>query len=92
MTVKMRFSSTMLQFTGELERELDVGGETIGNILEQLSKEYGDGFRSRLLQDGEVRRFINVYIDGEDIRYNGGMDASVPDGAEVSILPAISGG
>ena len=92
MTVKMRFSSTMLQFTGELERELDVGGETIGNILEQLSKEYGDGFRSRLLQGGEARRFINVYIDGEDIRYNGGMDASVPDGAEVSILPAISGG
>ena len=92
MTVKLRFSSALLQFTGGLERNLDADGDTVGAILERLAVEYGDDFRSRLFQGSEVRRFINVYINGEDIRYLGGTTALVPNGAEVAILPAISGG
>lgn len=92
MAVNLRFSSALLQFTEELERSLDAGGSTVSIILERLASEYGEGFRSRLFQGAEVRRFINIYINGEDVRYLGGLTARVPDGAEVAILPAISGG
>jgi molybdopterin converting factor small subunit len=47
---------------------------------------------ARVLEDGEVRRFINIYVDGDDIRFSDGMATEVTDGAEVSIVPAVAGG
>ena len=51
-----------------------------------------DGLRDRITEDGELRRFVNVYVGGEDIRFGQGLDTPVGDGDEITILPAVAGG
>jgi molybdopterin converting factor small subunit len=64
---------------------------TIGGIIMEMENRH-PGIAERLLEDGEVRRFINIYVDGDDIRFSDGMATEVTDGAEVSIVPAVAGG
>jgi MoaD family protein len=67
-------------------------GATIGEVLEKLVAEY-PGMAGQVLQeDGSLHRFVNIYVDDDDVRYLSGLDTPVPDGAEVSILPAVAGG
>jgi len=69
-----------------------VEGATVGEALDALYAEHGD-LRSRIAgEDGELRRFVNVYLGGEDIRFLDGLATAVPDGAELTILPAVAGG
>ena len=69
-----------------------VEGATIGEVLDALYAEHGE-LRDRIAgEDGEPRRFVNVYLGGEDIRYLDGLSTEVSDGAEVTILPAVAGG
>jgi len=68
-----------------------VDGETVGEVLDALYREFGD-LRERIADDGGLRRFVNVYIGGEDIRFLDGLDTPVSDGDEVTILPAVAGG
>lgn len=69
-----------------------VQGATVGEALEALYEEHGE-LRERLSgDDGGLRRFVNVYIGGEDIRFLDGLDTTVEDGAELTILPAVAGG
>ena len=68
-----------------------VEGATVGEALEALYEEYGE-LRDRLSDDGGLRRFVNVFVGGEDIRFLDGLDTSVEDGDEVTILPAVAGG
>ena len=69
-----------------------VEGGTVGEVLEALYGEYGE-LRSRLAgDDGSLRRFVNVYLSGEDIRFLDGLATPVADGDEVTILPAVAGG
>ena len=51
-----------------------------------------EGLRDRIAEDGDLRRFVNVYVGGEDIRFLDGLDTPVQDGAELTILPAVAGG
>lgn len=89
-SVKVRIPSQLRQLTGgEGMIEMDAG--TIGGIIMELEN-LNPGIAERLLDNGEVRRFINVYIDGDDIRFADGMETEVPDGAEISIVPAVAGG
>lgn len=64
---------------------------TVGGVLERL---YGDHpeLRNRMMDGAELRRFVNVYVADEDIRFGDGLDTTVEDGAEVTILPAVAGG
>lgn len=71
--------------------EVTVDGGTVGSALESLFAQHGE-LRSRLTEDGELRRFVNVYLDGEDIRYLDGVDTALPAGSELTILPAVAGG
>lgn len=90
MSVKIRIPSQLRQLTGgEGMAQIDAG--TVGAIIMELENKY-PGIAERLLDNGELRRFINVYIDGEDIRFAEGLETQVPDGAEVSIVPAVAGG
>lgn len=73
------------------EGEIAVEGATVGAALEQVFERH-DGLRERLTENGEVRRFVNVYVAGEDIRFGDGLETSVSDGDEVTILPAVAGG
>jgi molybdopterin synthase sulfur carrier subunit len=69
-----------------------VDGATIGEVLGKLVAEY-PGMSGQVLQDdGTLHRFVNIYVDDDDVRYLQGLDTPVPDGAEVSILPAVAGG
>lgn len=89
-SVKVRIPSQLRQLTGgEGMIEMDPG--TIGGIIMELEN-LNPGIAERLLDNGEVRRFINIYIDGDDIRFADGMETEVADGAEVSIVPAVAGG
>jgi MoaD family protein len=69
-----------------------VTGATVGEALEALYTEHGE-LRERIADDsGGLRRFVNVYLRGEDIRFLDGLDTAVADGDEVTILPAVAGG
>jgi molybdopterin synthase sulfur carrier subunit len=72
--------------------ETEVEGGTVRDVLDGLFEHF-DELRDRISDDGgALRRFVNVYVGGEDIRFMDGLDTPVPDGAEVTILPAVAGG
>jgi sulfur-carrier protein len=69
-----------------------VTGSTVGEVLDALYADHAE-LRDRVAgDDGQIRRFVNVFLDGEDIRFLDGLDTEVPDGAELTILPAVAGG
>jgi molybdopterin synthase sulfur carrier subunit len=75
---------------GEAEATIDDAG-TVGDVLDGLYDRF-DGLRERIAEDGDLRRFVNVYVGGEDIRFLDGLETTVEDGDEVTILPAVAGG
>ena len=76
--------------SGEAETTIEDAG-TVGEVLDGLYERY-DGLRERIAEDGDLRRFVNVYVGGEDIRFLDGLETAVEDGDEVTILPAVAGG
>ncbi len=82
---------TQLRAATDGESTAEVEGGTVGEVLDSLYERYGE-LRSRIAEDGGLRRFVNVYVGGEDIRFLNGLDTPVRDGDEVTILPAVAGG
>lgn len=82
---------TQLRATTGGQADLSAEGSTVGEVLDAVFAEHGD-LRDRITEDGELRRFVNVYVGGEDIRFGEGLGTAVSDGAEVTILPAVAGG
>jgi MoaD family protein len=82
---------TQLREATDGEANADVEGETVGEVLDALYDRYGE-LRNRIAEDGGLRRFVNVYVGGEDIRFLEGLETPVSDGDEVTILPAVAGG
>jgi molybdopterin synthase sulfur carrier subunit len=82
---------TQLRAATDGESVAQVSGSTVGEVLDSLYERYGE-LRSRIAEDGGLRRFVNVYVGGEDIRFLDGLDTPVEDGDEVTILPAVAGG
>ena len=82
---------TQLRAVTDGEAEAEVDGGTVGEVLDALFDRYGD-LRERICDDGELRRFVNVYVSGEDIRFSDGLETEVAEGSEVTILPAVAGG
>ena len=76
------------------EREIDIEFEgTLQGLFDVLSREYGNQFHQRIFEgDGALKRFVNVYVNGEDARYLRGLDTPIPRDATVDLLPAIAGG
>ena len=69
-----------------------VDSGTVGEVLAKLVAEY-PGLSGQVVQaDGSLHKFVNIYVDDDDVRYLDGVNTPVPDGAEVSILPAVAGG
>jgi sulfur-carrier protein len=73
------------------EEEVEVDGATVGEVLDAVFDRH-EGLRERITEDGDVRRFVNVYAAGEDIRFKEGLETEIADGDEVTILPAVAGG
>ena len=90
MAVVVKIPAQLRNLTGN-EAEVEVEGSSVGEALEALYERY-DGLRDRITEDGELRRFVNVYVGGEDIRFLDGLETAVEDGDEVTILPAVAGG
>jgi sulfur-carrier protein len=91
MAVTVKIPSQLRTAAGG-QTALAVTGGTVGEVLDALFARHED-LRSRLADEsGGLRRFVNVYVDGEDIRFGGGLETPVPEGAEVQILPAVAGG
>jgi MoaD family protein, archaeal len=88
-TVKL---PTQLRATVGGQSSVPAEGATVGEVLDKVYAEYPE-LRDRICgEDGELRRFVNVYVGGEDIRYLEGLQTPVSDGGEVQILPAVAGG
>ncbi len=91
MAVTVKIPTQLRNVTaGEAETTVDEA-TTVGEVLDGLYDRY-DGLRERIAEDGDLRRFVNVYVSGEDIRFQDGLDTPVSEGDEVTILPAVAGG
>jgi sulfur-carrier protein len=90
MSVTVKIPTQLRAATGG-QSELEVEGGTVGEVLDAVFDSH-EGLRDRITQDGDLRRFVNVYVSGEDIRFQQGLETSIEDGAEVTILPAVAGG
>ncbi|WP_373526481.1 MoaD/ThiS family protein [Nostoc sp.] len=83
---------TALQNLTDNQATLESNGSTIAELLDSLEQSF-PGIKSRLCDEkGELRRFLNFYVDSEDIRYLDGINTPLKDGDEVSIVPAVAGG
>ena len=83
---------TQLRGAAGGEAEANIDGSTVQEVLNGLFERHEE-LRSRLADDdGSLRRFVNVYVAGEDIRFLDGLSTPVADGAEMTILPAVAGG
>ncbi len=83
---------TQLRAAAGGEAETEVDGATVQEVLDGLFERY-DELRARIYDEqGGLRRFVNVYVGGEDIRFLDGLETPVSDGAELTILPAVAGG
>ena len=91
MAVTVRIPTQLRNLAGGAA-EVSVDGATVGEVLGALDRAHA-GFGERLHDDnGKLRRFVNVFLDDEDIRFLDGLDTKVADGAGVSIVPAVAGG
>ncbi len=83
---------TQLRSLSGGEGEVKVEGSTVGQVLAGLETAH-PGFSARLFgDDGQLRRFVNVFVADEDVRFREGLDTAVTDGQTVSIIPAVAGG
>ncbi|HIA32496.1 MAG TPA: MoaD/ThiS family protein [Nitrospinaceae bacterium] len=91
MTIKVRIPTPLMKLTDN-QSEVSAEGKTISDIINNLENQF-NGIKDRICEEnGSPRRFINIYINEEDIRFLEGEMTSVKDGDEISIIPAIAGG
>ena len=91
MSVRVKIPTQLRTLTDGSE-EVTVDGSTISEVIERLESSH-PGMRERLLDEsGALRRFVNVYLEDEDVRFLDGIGTPVPDGAKLSIIPAVAGG
>ena len=90
MSVTVKIPAQLRAVTGG-EPEVAVEGETVGEALDAVFAAHEE-LRERITEDGALRRFVNVYVDGEDIRFQEGLETPLSDGDELTILPAVAGG
>ncbi len=90
MAVTVKIPAQLRAVTGG-EDEVAVEGETVGEALDAVFAAHED-LRGRITEDGSLRRFVNVYVSGEDIRFQEGLETPLSDGDELTILPAVAGG
>jgi len=91
MSKKVRIPTPLRKLTNN-EELIEVGGSTVGEIIAELQSRY-PGFQERLLdENGQIRRFVNIYVNEEDVRFLDNQNTALKEGDEVSIIPAIAGG
>jgi sulfur-carrier protein len=90
MSVTVSIPTILRSHTGG-EKSVAANGNTVAEVIDDLEANHG-GIKGRLVKEGSLHRFVNVYVNDEDVRFAGGLDAKVADGDTVTILPAVAGG
>ena len=90
MPIEVRIPTILRTYTGG-EKAVEATAATLADLIENLDANH-PGIGERLLENGELRRFINVYVNDEDVRFEGGLTKELSDGDVVVILPAVAGG
>ena len=90
MAIEVRVPTILRTYTGG-EKAVQTSGGTLSEAIDQLEADHS-GLKERLVEGGQVRKFINVYVNDEDVRFSGGMETPLSDGDTVVILPAVAGG
>ncbi|MBF6450894.1 MULTISPECIES: MoaD/ThiS family protein [Nocardia] len=90
MSVTVSIPTIMRTLTGG-EKRVQATGSTLAEVIGNLETNY-PGLEQRLLSDGKLNRYVNIYVDDEDVRFAGGLEAEVPANGSVTILPAVAGG
>lgn len=90
MAVTVRIPTTLRPMAGG-NSQVQVEGSTLAEVLKALDAAH-PGFSDRLLDDGKLRKFVNVFVADDDVRYLDGLNTPVPAGTTVSIIPAVAGG
>lgn len=82
---------TILRPLTNNQRRVELSGATVQEMIENLEQQYA-GMKEKLLLDGQVHRFINIYVNDDDIRFSEGLATSLKAGDSVTILPSVAGG
>ena len=90
MAIEVRIPTILRNLTGDA-KVVEGSGDNIGELFADLDSRH-PGIAERLVDDGKLRRFVNVYLNDEDVRFVGGLEAKLSDGDSVTILPAVAGG
>jgi len=90
MAVTVSIPTILRTHTGG-EKSVEATGKTVSEIIDDVESRHS-GLKSRLVKEDKLHRFVNVYVNDEDVRFAGGLDAEVADGDTVTILPAVAGG
>jgi molybdopterin converting factor small subunit len=90
MAIEVRIPTILRTFTGGA-KSVEGSGDTLDALIADLDARHA-GLRDRLVDDAGLRRFVNVYLNDEDVRFLGGLSAPVKDGDTVTVLPAVAGG
>jgi sulfur-carrier protein len=90
MAIEVRIPTILRTYTGG-EKAVDGEGATLSELIDNLESNH-PGIKDRLIDEGDLRRFVNVYVNDEDVRFTGGLETKVADGDQVVVLPAVAGG
>jgi molybdopterin converting factor small subunit len=90
MAIEVRIPTILRTYTGG-EKAVSGDGASLNALIDDLDANH-PGIKERLVEDGDLRRFVNVYINDEDVRFIGGLEAPLADGDQVVVLPAVAGG
>jgi molybdopterin converting factor small subunit len=91
MTVSVRVPTILRTYTGGVS-EVSAEGSTLSDVLDSLDASY-TGIKGRIVDEqGSLRRFVNVYVGNDDVRFLDGLSTPVADGAQISVIPAVAGG
>jgi sulfur-carrier protein len=90
MAIEVRIPTILRTYTGG-SKSVEGQGDTLSALLTDLDAKH-PGLRDRLIKDGSLHRFVNIYVNDEDVRFLGSLDTVLKDGDNVTILPAVAGG
>jgi len=90
MAVTVSIPTILRTHTGG-EKAVEAKGSTVAEVIEDLESRHS-GLKDRLITDGKLHRFVNIYVDDEDVRFAGGLEAPVKETSSLTILPAVAGG
>jgi MoaD family protein len=90
MAIQVRIPTILRQYT-DGQKAVEASGGSLGILIDDLEANH-PGIKDRLIENGDLRRFVNVYVNDEDVRFIGGLEAELSDGDQVVVLPAVAGG